>query len=121
MLGLRLFSTMHRRRLHIEAVAGAGSRTACDGRPAEARAACLPTAFRFGALPRATQAKYEDAASSYSFGWSHGKEKLEGGATDERGGDHGQPELAGPVALELPHHLLDHLTRMGTLILCRRR
>ena len=55
---------------------------------AEARAACLPTAFRFGALPRATQAKYEDAASSYSFGWSHGKEKLEGGRADTAKGSY---------------------------------
>jgi isopenicillin N synthase-like dioxygenase len=36
----------------------------------------------FALLPEATRAKYEDAASFYQFGWSLGKEKLQGGRPD---------------------------------------
>lgn len=43
-----------------------------------ARAAALPQAHAFGSLPPAVQARYVDAASTYSFGWSHGLERLEG-------------------------------------------
>ena len=45
---------------------------------AERRAALLPLGARFAALPASARAKYEHAASYYAFGWSHGKEKLEG-------------------------------------------
>ena len=44
----------------------------------EARAQCLPFSHRFGTLPPAVKARYEHAASFYSFGWSHGKEAFNG-------------------------------------------
>ncbi|CAN0403452.1 unnamed protein product, partial [Hapterophycus canaliculatus] len=37
---------------------------------------------RFAALPEETRARYEHARSSFSFGWSHGKETLEAGRPD---------------------------------------
>jgi isopenicillin N synthase-like dioxygenase len=46
------------------------------------RAALLPLAREFATLPEAARAQYEDAASFYSVGWSHGKEKLGGGRLD---------------------------------------
>ena len=48
----------------------------------EARAHCLPLGFRFGNLPEDVKSKYEDPASTFSFGWSHGKEKMSGGMPD---------------------------------------
>jgi hypothetical protein len=53
---------------------------AVDGVPgyAEARSSLLPLAARLAALPANTLAAMEDAQSHWNFGWSHGKEKLEG-------------------------------------------
>lgn len=53
-----------------------------------ARAAALPQAHAFGSLPEAVKAKYVDEASTYSFGWSHGKERLEGGRLDTAKGSY---------------------------------
>lgn len=46
------------------------------------RRALLPLARHFAALPDPVKHKYEHATSFYSFGWSHGKEKLQGGKPD---------------------------------------
>lgn len=54
--------------------------TGVPGYPA-LRAAALPHARSFGAQPPSTLARYEHAASSYSFGWSRGRESF-GGVLD---------------------------------------
>ena len=64
---------------------------------AAARAACLPQAFRFGALPPATRARYEHAASSFSFGWSHGRERLDGKPDVAKGSFYANPSLDAPA------------------------
>ncbi|GLI59118.1 hypothetical protein VaNZ11_000949 [Volvox africanus] len=46
------------------------------------RGALLPLAERIASLPPEVQEKYVDADSSYSFGWSHGKESLANGVLD---------------------------------------
>ena len=33
----------------------------------------------FASLPEGVKSQYEDKDSSFGFGWSHGKEKLENG------------------------------------------
>lgn len=43
------------------------------------RATLLPLASRLAALPREELAALEDAESTWNFGWSHGKERLESG------------------------------------------
>ena len=48
----------------------------------ERRNALLPLAKRFALLPASVKEKYEHPESFYSFGWSHGKEKLQGGLPD---------------------------------------
>jgi len=50
----------------------------------EARARLLPLAFRVASLPPATLATLEDPGSHYNFGWSHGRETLEGGRPGAR-------------------------------------
>jgi hypothetical protein len=67
---------------------------------AENRARCLPMAYRFGNLPAEVKAKYEHAASFYSFGWSHGKEKLEGKADFAKGSYYANPVHDRPVVDE---------------------
>ena len=47
-----------------------------------ARARLLPLARAFAILPKTTRDKYEDAGSFYQFGWSLGREKLQGGKPD---------------------------------------
>ena len=53
---------------------------AVDGVPgyAEKRAALLPLASRLAALPADALAALDDPASHWNFGWSHGRERLEG-------------------------------------------
>jgi len=58
---------------------------------AERRRALLPLARRFAALPEAVKRKYEHAASFYSFGWSHGKEKLQGRPDTHKGSWYANP------------------------------
>lgn len=48
----------------------------------ELREGLLPLSWRLGQLPPETLAKYEHAPSYWQFGWSRGKEKLEGGRPD---------------------------------------
>lgn len=66
---------------------------------AQARAAALPHAFTFGTLPKSTLDKYEHAASSFSFGWSHGKEKLGGKPDSAKGSFYFNPILDEPDAI----------------------
>lgn len=42
----------------------------------EARQALLPLAYKFAMLPEEIKEKYVHKDSYYSFGWSHGKEKV---------------------------------------------
>ena len=51
-----------------------------DGVPgyAEKRAALLPLASRLAALPADALEALSDPASHWNFGWSHGRERLEG-------------------------------------------
>lgn len=44
----------------------------------EYREKCLPLAREFATLDEKIKNKYEDKDSSYSFGWSFGKEKFSG-------------------------------------------
>jgi hypothetical protein len=44
----------------------------------EARAKLLPISRKFATLPNEIKDKYVHKESFYSFGWSHGKEKLQG-------------------------------------------
>ncbi|CAL5228686.1 g11861 [Coccomyxa viridis] len=48
----------------------------------ELRREVLPLTAEFVALPENVRESYADPASSYSFGWSHGKEALEDGVFD---------------------------------------
>jgi hypothetical protein len=45
------------------------------------------------------KAKYEHASSYYSFGWSHGKEKLEGKPDTAKGSYYANPVHDRPVSL----------------------
>jgi isopenicillin N synthase-like dioxygenase len=64
----------------------------------QARSRLLPLAQKFAVLPEETQSKYEDVKSSYSFGWSMGKEKLEGGKPDlSKGSFYANPQYDKPV------------------------
>ena len=64
---------------------------------AEARRECLPFARRFATLPDEVKAQYEDASSFYSFGWSHGKEKLEGKPDVAKGSFYFNPSFDAPA------------------------
>jgi non-haem dioxygenase in morphine synthesis N-terminal len=64
---------------------------------AELRAKCLPYAYRFGQLPEETKKKYELPEAFYSFGWSHGKEKLEGKPDTAKGSFYFNPMTDRPV------------------------
>lgn len=64
----------------------------------EARGRLLPLAQKFATLDTQAQAKYEDVKSSYNFGWSMGKEKLEGGKPDlSKGSYYANPQYDKPV------------------------
>ena len=63
------------------------------------RKALLPLAKRFALLPADIKAKYEHPGSFYSFGWSHGKEKLQGGVPDvAKGSFYNNPTANAPFA-----------------------
>ena len=53
---------------------------AVEGVPdfADQRRKLLPLGRRFATMPEEIKALYEHPTSFYSFGWSHGKEKLQG-------------------------------------------
>jgi isopenicillin N synthase-like dioxygenase len=63
----------------------------------EARAALLPLARRFAELSEEVKSKYVHEQSSYSFGWSHGKEKLDGNFDLSKGSYYGNPQYDRPV------------------------
>lgn len=51
----------------------------------------LPLARRFALLDDSVKKKYEDESSFYSFGWSHGKEKLQGKPDSSKGSYYANP------------------------------
>jgi len=57
----------------------------------EARAALLPQARKFADLPDNIKAKYEHKPSHYNFGWSHGKENLDGQPDYAKGSFYNNP------------------------------
>lgn len=66
---------------------------------AELRKGLLPLGFRFAALPNEVKDRYVHARSSYSFGWSHGKELLKPGQFDEfKGSYYNNPQYDVPQA-----------------------
>ena len=70
-----------------------------DGIPGleEARAGLLPLAREFANLPDEVKEKYVHAESFYSFGWSHGKEKLDGHFDLSKGSYYANPQHDRPV------------------------
>lgn len=63
----------------------------------EARATLLPLAKEFSDLSEETKEKYVHEESCYSFGWSHGKEKLEGRPDLSKGSYYANPIYDRPV------------------------
>ncbi|OQR82224.1 hypothetical protein THRCLA_11041 [Thraustotheca clavata] len=57
----------------------------------ELRAKLLPLAFKFANLPDEVKAKYELPKAYYSFGWSHGKENLQGKPDYSKGSFYNNP------------------------------
>jgi len=57
----------------------------------------LKLAHTFGNLDPSIQCKYEHAASNYSFGWSHGKERLEGKLDISKGSFYANPQFDKPI------------------------
>lgn len=64
---------------------------------AELRQNLLPLARRFADLPDEVKAQYEHPDSCYSFGWSHGKEKLQGKPDLAKGSFYANPQYDRPV------------------------
>lgn len=52
----------------------------------------LPLAFKFANLPDEVKDKYSLAKAYYSFGWSHGKENLQGKPDFSKGSYYNNPE-----------------------------
>lgn len=63
---------------------------------AEQRAQLLRLAHSFATLPDDVKLKYEHAASFYNFGWSHGKEMLEGRPDLSKGSFYANPLVDKP-------------------------
>ena len=63
----------------------------------EARKSLLPLAKDFASLDEATKLKYENQESFYSFGWSHGKEKLQGKPDVSKGSYYANPQYDEPT------------------------
>ncbi|GMF37760.1 unnamed protein product [Phytophthora fragariaefolia] len=57
------------------------------------RSELLPLAFAFAQLPDAAKARCELPEAFYSFGWSHGKEKLQGQPDVAKGSYYNNPEV----------------------------
>ena len=55
------------------------------------RANLLPLGYTFGNLPEDIKQKYVHEESTYSFGWSHGKERLEGKPDVAKGSYYANP------------------------------
>ena len=66
---------------------------AVEGAPevARQRQALLPLAPRFASMPQDVKALYEHPESFWSFGWSHGKEKLQGRPDFAKGSYYNNP------------------------------
>lgn len=62
-----------------------------------ARKSLLPLAQEFAQLPEDIKVQYEHAQSWFSFGWSHGKEKLEGRPDVAKGSYYNNPVLDVPT------------------------
>jgi len=77
---------------------------------AEARGRLLPLASRLASLPAAALEALEDPASTFNFGWSHGKETMNGGQPDTaKGSFYANPLLDVPtegaeLAARYPHY-----------------
>ena len=61
------------------------------------RAALLPLAREFAILPEQVKEKYVHKESFYSFGWSHGKEKLQGKPDYAKGSFYANPQYDRPI------------------------
>ena len=53
----------------------------------EGRKAALKAIRQFASLPEDVREKYSHPQSNYSFGWSHGKEKMRNGVPDKAKGN----------------------------------
>ena len=62
-----------------------------------ARQKLLPLAREFAMLPEDIKEQYVHADSFYSFGWSHGKEKLQGKPDVSKGSFYANPQYDKPV------------------------
>lgn len=62
-----------------------------------AREALLPVAYEFGQLPDDIKEKYVSKDTCYSFGWSHGKEKLLGKPDISKGSYYNNPQYDVPT------------------------
>ena len=62
-----------------------------------AREALLPLAREFALLDDGVKLKYIHEASKFSFGWSHGKEKLQGKPDESKGSYYANPQFDRPV------------------------
>lgn len=65
---------------------------------AESRQKLLPLAQRFATLPDAIKDQYSHEESKYSFGWSHGKENLQGKPDFAKRSYYNNPQYDRPVA-----------------------
>lgn len=63
----------------------------------EFRKRLLPLAYKFAMLPEDIKSKYVHEESKYSFGWSHGKEKLQGKPDVDKGSYYNNPQYDRPV------------------------
>ena len=63
----------------------------------EARSELLPLSRKFADLPEDTKEKYVHKESYYSFGWSHGKEKLQRKPDYSKGSFYANPQYDKPV------------------------
>lgn len=63
----------------------------------DAREALLPLARDFAALEEDVKQRYVHEASTFSFGWSHGKEKLQGKPDVSKGSFYANPQFDRPV------------------------
>ncbi|DBA03215.1 TPA: hypothetical protein N0F65_003935 [Lagenidium giganteum] len=61
------------------------------------REALLPLAFKFANMPDATKDQYTLEEAYYSFGWSHGKENLQGKPDFSKGSYYNNPETNDPT------------------------
>jgi isopenicillin N synthase-like dioxygenase len=63
----------------------------------EKRLALLPLGSKFAKLPQEVKDKYVHADSYFSFGWSHGKENLQGKPDESKGSYYANPQYDRPV------------------------